>query len=727
MIDDGSRSKSRSPSHWRCFLPWWLLGVVACCLAGLAAAESTVTPRLPFVHFTPDHRQIPLTSSSVQKIHQDASGRLWLAFYTSGLSRIDGADLQTFDFEDGLPDPTVREIAEDRQGYLWVGTEAGIAVSHRSIHQDDPGRLRFRTRIGEIDLAPTRIRRGGLVADPQGGVWAVVAGEIVHYLLVPDGTLEVQRVDRDGEQRPVSRILAGRGGELWAGFQDVGMAKVSARSRRWSELSEEKSPTSPVTALEEGPDGTLWVGCYDGGVWRYDPGNSRFEPVNSQLAETIQSLLETSEGELWVGSLGSGLLRLEIEDLDQGHHITRRDGLPSETIWHVFQDEDDALWVGHNAGLSRLRSNHRAFRGYTGSALQGDRAALPDPTVFAVVSPRPDKPNDLLWVGTGGGLAAIDLASARAQSITLEQGLLSNSIYSLAREENGRLWVGTPAGLNILTFDGHRPKAITVALGQDIELMGRSATVLSYGLSTLYEVRIHRSKPMGPTGAEASQGGGGEELGVWLSGVDGVSAYVGGAWFLLGEASGLPSAGAITTAFDDQQHLWVGTKDSGVFRSTQPIKVDYLRHRLDDEAPHRQVETAVFEPVWNRRLGAPSNSVRRLVWVEGGMFVATPAGIDRLSGQPVHSVLHLDRRGGLGGDNAMGLVVDPASGHLWVAQNRGLAKVSLEGKVVGRLTRDDGLIDDEIWLPSALDVDAMGNVYFGTPKGLTLYRPGLDR
>ncbi|HEX8409528.1 MAG TPA: hypothetical protein VF883_11720, partial [Thermoanaerobaculia bacterium] len=94
-------------------------------IATAIAARALHGQELAFTHFTPDDL---LPSASVQKITQDHQGYVWLAFYSTGIARYDGQSMESYGVADGIADPTVREIVEDRGHRLWVGSESGLAV-----------------------------------------------------------------------------------------------------------------------------------------------------------------------------------------------------------------------------------------------------------------------------------------------------------------------------------------------------------------------------------------------------------------------------------------------------------------------------------------------------------------------------------------------------------------------------------------------------------------------
>src|SRR5687767_15476821 len=83
----------------------------------LAVALPLASQELPFTHFTPGGQAVTLSSASVQKIIQDRQGYIWLAFYSTGISRYDGHSMESYGVADGLADLTVRELVEDARGH----------------------------------------------------------------------------------------------------------------------------------------------------------------------------------------------------------------------------------------------------------------------------------------------------------------------------------------------------------------------------------------------------------------------------------------------------------------------------------------------------------------------------------------------------------------------------------------------------------------------------------
>jgi signal transduction histidine kinase/CheY-like chemotaxis protein/ligand-binding sensor domain-containing protein len=642
----------------------------------LAATLAGSAQELPFTHFAPSGQTLALPSASVQKIIQDHQGYIWMAFYSTGIARYDGRTMETYGTRDGLTDPTVREIVEDASHRLWVATEAGLAVSEKPLDAYGPAeRLRFVTRVGDVPLTRARMRRNCVVAAPDGSLWVSTQEGILRYRF-EGARLRSETVPA---ATPALAMMVRRDGTLLASRFNGEIVSVEPAGGRVLARVE-----SPATAISEASDGSLWGGSANGSVWVLENGTARV--VSRELGERIVSLWPTRDGRhVWAASLGTGAVRIDRQDPAQRLLVTRANGLLGETLWTILEDREGNLWFGQNGGASRLRKGYGAFFAWT----ERSRPALPDSSTFAVLP----EWRGARWVATGSGLAT--MTRDTTTTITVANGLHSNQIYALAPDPLDRLWLGTSAGLNVLSPpDRLPPPVLADARRTPVVIGGTPGVISALGFEATYAARR-----LGDTMCFA---------GIW-----GAACLAGERWILFRTAAGLSPAGATSVALDSHGFLWIGTTDRGLFHSSMPLE------RIFRETATVEVTKRVFIPAWTKETGAPTDGIRSLAAHDNRLWVGTGDGLAVLTTSEPFTATNV-----FAGQPVVGMTPSLDGRSMWVSNNAGLVEIDTRTlREISRVTKADGLIDDEAWAYGPLATDSAGRIYLGTPSGVSVFNP----
>lgn len=232
-----------------------------------------------------------LRSDAVRALKEDRDGNLWVAHWPEGLVRV-GPDGQAASFRDNsLLQSPITHFMEDREGNLWIGTSAdGVLLleSAPAIPFDEPEGL-------------DRQVVWSVLADRAGNVWMGTRKGLRRL----DAAGHPARVPPALASRRTAALLEGRDDALWVGIA-TGVARIAnGRVDEW--LIGSGPAARAVTALAEHPEGGLWVGTAERGVYRFTQG--RFERETG-LAETgVRSLLVSIKGELWAATESGAYVR----------------------------------------------------------------------------------------------------------------------------------------------------------------------------------------------------------------------------------------------------------------------------------------------------------------------------------------------------------------------------------------------------------------------------------
>ncbi|HEX5755112.1 MAG TPA: two-component regulator propeller domain-containing protein [Arenimonas sp.] len=297
-----------------------------------------------------------LPGNVIYRLHLDAAGRLWVGS-DGGLSqwRPDRGDFDTWTPADRAqqPAPHVRAIAEDGDGGLWLGTEAGL------LRYDIARRTVLPSPVSPLDGQAIN----DLLRDADGRLWVASDQEGV-FVRSADGD-RWQRFAPDVlpalPHRRTHRLMQDRGGDIWVGHE-AGVTRFRAGGAdRWQAELYRHRPFQPrglgrgrVSSILQTTDGSLWLGTWDGGASVLNRAYSRFlsftpesEATAAMRAPQVHSLV--AEGEtLWLGTLG-GLFRFDPQ-------TARLEGMSGTEGLEVFAVAlaPDSLWIGTGSGLWRL-------------------------------------------------------------------------------------------------------------------------------------------------------------------------------------------------------------------------------------------------------------------------------------------------------------------------------------------------------------------------------------
>ena len=361
-----------------------------------------------------------LPQNNIQAIVQDLTGYLWIGT-ESGLARFDGNNFRVFD-SDNTPEMTSNDIISlylDPNGSLLISTYNGGILKYR--------RGQFSSLNQELGLDPKVT--GKLLRDSSGALWIGTKTGLFRFY---GGQLS-RFIEADGLPNNIITCLAeDHKGIIWIGTYGGGVS--SFKDNAFINYSTKDGLASnTIRCMYLDRNETLWIGTYGGGLTGYKDGKFlSFSKESGSSNEMIRAIIEDNSGAIWIGTNGNGLKRfsdgkfLELESAQE---------LPSKFIWVLYEDTEGNLWVGtKGGGLVQLRRSK--FMTYTTAD------GLPHDFIRSVIEDRERN----LWVGTNDGLA--EITGKNVSTFRNQDGLPSNFIRTIYQDRNGFIWVGTNGGLS---------------------------------------------------------------------------------------------------------------------------------------------------------------------------------------------------------------------------------------------------------------------------------------
>ena len=646
---------------------------------------------------------------------------------------------QNITVNDGLAHRTVLSIAQDQQGYIWIGTNNGL-------NRYEGDRLTtYRWNIADTSGLPGNIVEK-LFLCKKGRLWIISSqGQLAWYNYATDQFVSIKTSSVDDRVRDITNDQEGNiwvlcnVNELFRLDPDqnrlidtaqpilfpsteskpyVLQLKFDPKNRLWittaqqgvhlfrllnGELEYEKplfEPFKSMTLYGQANQGGWWI-AHEGKIFRstIEDGDVNLDEIFDirasfpQIQNGIRDIIEDRKGQIWVAVFGSGLIQIRKEDdTYKARHFSgetfHEKGLNNPHTTDLFLDRYNVLWIGTQAGIFSVHVNQKPF--YLINKIPGQQESLIHHIVHAIYR---DK---FLWVGTIKGLTLIDTESKKFHhypTLTdLKDGRKASIISSIFKDSRGIIWIGTDAqGLfKVLNLD--------------------DPTRLSF----------ERIKASDPDGVDLTQTDiraiTEDEYGkIWIGTADrGIFLLSGDSQSYHLEPLSSLRAKRITNLYKDpyENAIWAASWENGLIRIN-------IKNRDDHRLTYFKHEPGNPNSLSINHVNPIQKTAAHTLWVGtiGG-------GLNKLHFHPDGQVSfrHFSTHDGLA-DNTIHSILADDAGNLWLGGS-GLTRFEPANGEATHFDAHDGL-QSNLFIVNAAFRDQKGHLYFGGPYGLNFFDPSL--
>ncbi|WP_334236730.1 sensor histidine kinase [Terriglobus sp. ADX1] len=514
--------KATVKPHTMRFFGTVLLAVCLLCWSGDALSQYR------FTQWTAD---TGLPQNSVRGLVQTPDGFLWVATL-NGVAKFDGVHFRVFDKSNtpGITSNRFIGMVRGSGNDLWMVSEDGnVILQHDGSFQV----------IGETNA----LRRSSVISitgDNLGSVWVLSDGKVLRW----DESKRRFQKEAFSTDSLRFRALAWVGTGFWAPRGDQIMCFNRGRLLQFA--MPHKVDLSSIVGVAVNANDEGWITTQDGRLgrlgdkppvllakpdhfvlngpfesdWRLEVSPHRFErnlilPVDGKPQSIwLQTLNKDKEGNIWVGSEGNGLFRIQKESILT---LSTAEGLASNNTYPILRTHTGDMWAGSwPGGLSQIRDGKVIRRWGNSDGLPG------------LISSLAEDRNGVLWVGTHGGVRTI--VDGRLTKPVLPFQDTNDPAQVILQASDGAMLFGTPGGLNIVR-------------GSMLQHLAKDQGLATNDVRTLLNDRNHD---------------------LWIGGYGGVTRMHDGQLTRWTETEGLPSNNVRALMEDSDGGIWVGTYDGGI-------------------------------------------------------------------------------------------------------------------------------------------------------------------
>lgn len=600
-----------------------------------------------------------LSSNQITSLCQDRQGYIWIGT-EYGLNKFDGVYVKQYYNDEERPqsllDNIVRMLFTDRDGVIWVVTNRGVQWYNRTGDS-------FETVTFDGD---PHTDVNDLCQAPDGSIWMLHAERGVYTLSPGERAAQpletVNALLRDGNR--CDNMFLDNNGNLWIAFENGGLQRINPRTQETHFYHHADLQNNRVVDLAEN-QGRIYASTY-GSLLQYNAENDRFQPLVSYPRMAVQKLFPGQEGHLLTATSGNGLWDMDLQTgtCSPVEEITpqRHANLSQDKVSAYLKDRDGNVWIGCNQkGLLFADARPSPFHFLPLSTIQTNNGNVLR-SVFA------DKNHHVYLCQERGGITSIT-----HEGKALAHWMGQHTVMSIWEDGDDNFWVGTYRN-GLYHLDIRSGKEVHVAATGD----QRIGSITRDREGNLYIAAFNDGlRSFSPDGKQERT--------------------------LAGGRLPLHNPYLNTLFTDGEGRIWIG--------HYYGIDVyDPQADKLVDMPVHPSLRSAIVYAIGQ-------SPYDRSIWIgtNKGLFQYYTEGADKGTWK------RFTTQDGLPNDIVCDLVI-LADGTLWISTYRGMGRITTDGTFT-RYYRGNGL-EEWSYLRSVGCYSAFGEVIFGNQNGITYFVPG---
>ena len=629
-----------------------------------------------------------LSNSSVNALHQDSNGLLWIGTW-DGLNSYNSREFKVYKPEPGniqsISNNIIREIVEENKNFRWITTDRGI-------NRLDTRKNTFEhyfTKTG--NQANTTENSFFIAKNSSNRIFAAIYKQGIFFFNTKSNQFIKLNVTQNFNTK---KIFFDSDDHLWLYTEDKVLYKIVFKKGNHPIpriLNIVQFPLlKNIESVFYHPGNEIWMQTSDNKLYSYRIVEETLSvfPVWIQKTGILRTMLFKDDFQLW--GTANGLYRYNLTSK------TIETLIPEVSVLSLFAGTQQIIWVGTDTqGVWQLSPSREKFQIYSADNIPsfGNSAVR---TFF-------EDRNRTLWVGTkGNGIYTFDgkndtYETVPKQHITTENGLLNNSVFTIVEGQGKEYWIGTDGqGINYFNTGTNKISSLSVNknllrqinLSSVYSILPTEQNILWVGTSGygMYKLEIDRTTT--PYSIKSH------------------TQYI----YKNDRSSSLSNNIVYSIIEDDATHLWIATRGGGLNRF----------NRVTGQFQNFRYSSASGVSISSDDILCLYKDTRGFLWA------GTSMGLNKLlrfeKGVPVFK--RFTEKEGMPNNTIHGILEDKEH-NMWLTTNNGMAKLIHDQSIYRIMSyyKKDGLQNNEFSDGAFYKSPYSNQFYFGGIRGFNVFDP----
>lgn len=609
---------------------------------------------------------------------------IFLLIYTFSLAFTQAIKFTHYSTNDGLSQGTVKAILQDKNGFIWIGTDDGLNKFNGyefNVFHNNPSDS---TTISNNDI-------NAIIQDKEGIVWIGTNWGLNSYNPITSKfTQFLQNPSKEHQlsDNVIQTILEDEYGIIWLGTENGGLVGYDKNINKFTVYKNNPKesasiPSNKVNCLIKARDGNIWIGTNEGlvkfkklsGIFVTYKQSTDLDTTWNKSKNIITSIFEDDNGIFWIGTDKAGISTFDPKTetfVDYGIKIT--DNNKINRIRGIVEDNNKKIWIATSHGLSFYDEKSNSFNKYITNDPK-DIYSLTHNDLYSIYKDNTGS----IWIGTyGNGLNVFHPNRIKFQHYRKneysENEFESNLIHGFAEDKYGNLLIGTNGG-GLMSFNRKN----------------NTFSMLNKKVPEIYKsiLTVHVDKDNIAW------------LGTWGNGLQKLDLNTMKIKTYDTKNSGI-SGNTILCIYEENGILWLGTYSGGLIRfdkTTEEVKIFNTRNGLGSD-----------------KVFCISGNNTDTLWIGtryGGFNI-----FNKKTENAITFMLNKKNSASISSNTVISLYNN--NGEVWLATESGLNKFIKSTGEFKKYYRADGLPNDHIY---SVQPDDYGNIWLSSNKGITRFNP----